>query len=358
MGDESENNPEEDAERAGSHVGGAESDGNKSSDEETYSNASADEESDDDFQDPSPRSSSQKSKKPTRRQRWNDTESVTSVEDEMIDEEALSGFGTNVKTGCTTVGRTKRDIYINGYGDKGSRIYKLEDQPHHGCKVDNLDVINASKMQLGMLKDEETEKWIYTRRHVAAVYGVAFQDDIENGVYGPESLNPNHKNDRRWSDMYVWIGWRDPVNPKIVNRSWETRTTARRLWRKKTDMMLYLAAWEAEKRYNEYKESGVRATSRDVTPGLIQNYIAQQRELSVPLEIPRQPSVPGETVMPSIETDNTQNRPRGANIQNQPGQSTNISSNQSAGQTQILRLLQSMQSTNENLYRAIAGLRI
>ncbi|KAL7754813.1 hypothetical protein ACKLNR_015153 [Fusarium oxysporum f. sp. zingiberi] len=305
----------------------------------------SDNESEADFEPPADRPSSQKTAKPTRRQRVDTPESEASEDEETdesvtIDEEALSGFGTDVKTDCITVGKTTKDVYINAYGRKGARIYKIEDQPDCDCDVDELPVINGHKKQLGMLIYEDTGKYKYTRRHVAAVYGIAFQDDIENGVYGPSSLDPAEKGDRRWADMYVWIGWRDPNNSKKVTRSWETRTTARRLWRKKTDMMLYLAAWEADKRYND---SGVRATSRKVTPSLIQNYIRQQREESLEVDIPRQPSVSRESIMPSIETSGTQNQPQRVSIRKQPQQASRVSSNPPTAQEKLTEILQSLQ---------------
>ncbi|KAJ4136640.1 hypothetical protein NW765_017756 [Fusarium oxysporum] len=171
----------------------------------------SDNESEADFEPPADRPSSQKTAKPTKRQRVDTPESEASEDEETdesvtIDEEALSGFGTDVKTDCITVGKTTKDVYINAYGRKGARIYKIEDQPDCDCDVDELPVINGHKKQLGMLIYEDTGKYKYTRRHVAAVYGIAFQDDIENGVYGPSSLDPAEKGDRRWADINKKLG--------------------------------------------------------------------------------------------------------------------------------------------------------
>ncbi|KAF4338873.1 hypothetical protein FBEOM_7224 [Fusarium beomiforme] len=308
---------------------------------------SSDNESEDGFEPPAPRPSSEKKKKTktTDRQRGNVTESEVSGGEEAdksvtINEEALSLFGTAArKTDCITLGKTKKDVYINAYGRKGARIYKIEDQPDSKCNVKELPEINGFGKQLGMLKDA-TGKYIYTRRHVAAVYGIAFQDDVENGVYGPDSLDPAEKGDRRWADMYVWIGWRNPDKPDMETRSWETRTTARRLWRKKTDMMIFMAAWEADKRYND---SGERAMSREVTPSLIQNYISQQREESVEPDLPRQPSVPSESIRPSIETSSIQNQPQRVSIRKQPKRAGRASSNLPSEREQLAEILKSLQ---------------
>lgn len=287
---------------------------NQNTNEEPDGNQTTDEESGDDVPDPSRR----KKTKSTSKQRGNGTESEDShdegYESATFSEEALSGFGTNAKTDCITVGKTKKDLYINGYGRKHARIYKIEDQPRFNCNEDELPVINDFNVQLGMRKNKAGQ-FIYTKRHIVDVYGVAFEDDVQNGVYGPDVLDPAEKGDQRWSPMYVWIAWRDPDDPKVVTRTWETRTTARRLWRGKADMMLYLAAWEADKRYND---SGVRSMSRDVTPGLIRNYIAEQRQLSPDIEPPRQSSVLPDDIMPSIEIGSKQHQSHSRGIKAQP----------------------------------------
>ncbi|KAM0293725.1 hypothetical protein ACHAPM_011511 [Fusarium culmorum] len=362
MDGESDNNNNEGVEPEGNHDEGAESDGDgpsheegdnaegtddesdghRSSYEERDGNETTDDESEGEFQGPAPRSTTRK------REQWKEIETEASEDAETIDQEALYGFGTNAKTGCETVGRTTRDRFINAYGDKQHRIYKLEDFPHYGCVVKNVKVINDEGKQLGMKKDGKN--WVYTRRHVAGVYGIAFQDDVIAKRYGPSALDPDLHSDRPWMTTYIWVGWRDPKDQNIVQRSWETRTTARRIWGKKTDMMIFNGACEADMRYNS---TGQRVMSRDGTPGLIQEYIARQREESVAFDVPRQPSVPVESITPSIETDSIQNRPNRPGVRNQRSQATTSFNNQVTGQREIIQYLETMQQSLMQLMRQL-----
>ncbi|PCD24115.1 hypothetical protein FGRA07_11391 [Fusarium graminearum] len=304
-----------------------------------------DDESEDEFQGPAPRPTRKRQETP-KRPRWNDRETDDKDDPEIIDPEALNGFSANGKKDCTTVGRTTKNRYINAYGRKHHCIYKLEDFPQSGCEVDKLPVINGYGKQLGPKKNGG--KWVYGPQHVAGVYGIAYQDNVEDDIIGVAALDPKTNNKSPWTTTYILVGWRDPNDQNIVTRCWETRTTARRLWKTRADKLIYNGACQAQMRYENARQGVI---SRDITPDLIQKYIAQQREESVGLDVYRQPSVPIESITPSIETDSIRNRPNRRGVWNQRSQSTTSFNNQVTGQTEIRKTLEAMQEALMQLTR-------
>lgn len=274
-------------------------------DSERDDNQTGDEESDSDSSIQASRPGSPTRTEPTNRESGNETE-----------EQGLLGFGTKPNTGCVTVGKTTKDKFINGYGKAGFRIYKIEHQPSYNCDTDKLSVINGFGKQLGMLRDQRTGKYKYNSRNCVDIFRVAIKDNVADGLYGPESLDPDTKGDRRWTDVYIWVGWRDPADQEVVRYSWETRTTARRLWgQEEADRNIYNAAWRA---HMLFTENAGPQLSRDETPGLLQEYIQQQRQQSAALDPIRQSSVTSDIIRPSIEIGSDQNQSHGRGIRSQP----------------------------------------
>lgn len=155
--------------------------------------------------------------------------------------------------------RGRGEVIINAYGPTNARIHRLEP----GSEIfDRVNVLNfsAPKNRHGEAKPDG-----YYIRHgheVKTIQGVAFR-----GMDKLESINPaSHGAGRaRYPETQVYVKWN--INGETL-KSWETRSTIRRLWKNKNkaDKAIYAAATRAEQRYEEWRNGQREANEGSPTP--------------------------------------------------------------------------------------------
>ena len=172
----------------------------------------------------------------------------------------------------------RRALFVNQYGPKNAAIHRLnrcadsaeyEENPPPSEKVSNKNNRHGDEiLPSGNLK--------YTRRHIYAIYGVAWegygsQDDLD--LIDPQLVG------NRWPSTYVMVAWN--IDNKI-EKTWEPRQSLRARWGKAdADNAIFQAACQAEDRYGEVQSGQRRATSRSPSVGLVVDTVRQQREKSL-----------------------------------------------------------------------------
>lgn len=149
-------------------------------------------------------------------------------------------------------------IAIVQYGPLNSAVYRREDV----SQSDDLSQVHDysdPKLRLGeqAAYEDGRKVWKVTRRNFISVQGVAFPD---TATY--KDLNPKRKKSQHWMHTDVFIKWKTDEG---IMKSWETRTTFRRVWGKNkddADDAIYRAAIWAEENFQEWKRGVRRAASR------------------------------------------------------------------------------------------------
>ena len=147
-------------------------------------------------------------------------------------------------------------IAIVRYGPLNSAVFRREDV----SQSDDLSQIpdySDPKLRLGEQAAyvDGRKVWKVTRRNFISVQGVAFPD---TATY--KDLNPKRKKSQHWMHTDVLIKWKTDNG---FEKSWETRTTFRRVWGKNkddADDAIYRAAIWSEENFQKWKR-GVRRTA-------------------------------------------------------------------------------------------------
>lgn len=155
--------------------------------------------------------------------------------------------------------RGRGEVVINAYGPLNARIHRLEP----GSDIfDREHVVNFSAA-VNRLGEAKPDGYYIRRGHeVKTIQGVAFRgmDKLQNinpATHGPGAA--------RYPETQVLLKWNIGGETK---KSWETRSTIRRLWKNKAnaDKAIFEAATRAEKRHDEWKNGQREAKEKSPTP--------------------------------------------------------------------------------------------
>ncbi|KAH7363647.1 hypothetical protein B0T11DRAFT_282976 [Plectosphaerella cucumerina] len=180
-------------------------------------------------------------------------------------------------------------LFINMYGKKSAARYRLEEwacTPEYENAVeagtkDNENFSNSHN-RYGDQK-QQNGKWMYTRRHILGLFGVAWRGSNAHGQ-DVEDLNPAQLKlqNKSWRDVNtkVLVAWQ--IGDE-VKKTWETRSCLRNRW-KDADEIIYQAAKEAEARYDEARTGTRQAYSRSPSKGLASTDVDKHRAQSLPVK--------------------------------------------------------------------------
>jgi septal ring-binding cell division protein DamX len=204
-------------------------------------------------------------------------------------------LGDNVKTvGWISGSRGTR--FINQYGKKSAARYRVErsaDTAEYEGTLESDDrkkeCVSLPKNRYGDRKIEGTNKWEFTKRHIRAIYGVAWEG-MGNGAPDEDlRLIEPYEGRPRWPSTYILIAWvtgtyvdANGVKREKVEKAWETRNALRSRWgTKSADKSIYTAACESEARHEEALTGKRRAFSRTPSVGLVDEETRRFREQSL-----------------------------------------------------------------------------
>lgn len=159
-----------------------------------------------------------------------------------------------------------KKIGIVKYGPANASVFRRED----GVFAEGIKDISNPTSRLGEKVEyvHGVKKWAMTRRNVVSIQGIAFPEDCS-----VKDLSPSRKAGDRYVPTDVFIKWTDGKGN--FDKSWETRTTFRRVWGKQgkgPDYAIYEAAKFAESRFNEWKRGERRSASRSPTPAFFKSH--------------------------------------------------------------------------------------
>ncbi|KAF3049102.1 hypothetical protein E8E11_008120 [Didymella keratinophila] len=204
-------------------------------------------------------------------------------------------LGDDVKTvGWISGSRGTR--FINQYGKKSAARYRIErsaDTAEYEGTLESDDrkkeCVSLPKNRYGDRKIEGTNKWEFTKRHIRAIYGVAWEG-MGNGAPDEDlRLIEPYEGRPRWPSTYILIAWvtgtyidTNGVRREKVEKAWETRNALRSRWgTKSADKSIYTAACESEARHEEALTGKRRAFSRTPSVGLVDGETQRFREQSL-----------------------------------------------------------------------------
>ncbi|KAF3037138.1 hypothetical protein E8E11_001063 [Didymella keratinophila] len=204
-------------------------------------------------------------------------------------------FGDNVKTVGWTSG-SRRPRYINQYGKKSAARYRIEGFADTAEYEETLEseerkkeCVSLPQNRFGDHKIEGTNRWKFTKRHIRAIYGVAWEGQGNGDVEEDLKLIEPRENRPRWPSTYILIAWvtgtyvdANGEEQERVVKTWETRATLRSRWgTKSADKSIYAAACESEGRYEKALTGKQRAFSRTPSTGLVDKETQRFREQSL-----------------------------------------------------------------------------
>lgn len=171
----------------------------------------------------------------------------------------VQGFQKKIGVGTdgVVVARQKigqRQLVVIQYGPINSAKYRWESASEAPFFDDsNVPDLTRLENKPGEIKQWVVDRYDYIRtsRHVVAIQGVAFPEPNQ-GEYLLDRFDPDLKGKGdRYQNIKIKVKWKVDG---ITSKSWETRTTIRRLWGKKAnaaDRAIFIAAKDQEERYNK-----------------------------------------------------------------------------------------------------------
>ncbi|KAM3064708.1 hypothetical protein ACMFMF_011800 [Clarireedia jacksonii] len=152
-------------------------------------------------------------------------------------------------------------------GPPNASSYRMERERDADCSFSPEHCTDLVQARNG---DHRT--WVFEKKHARAIQGVApFLDGASIPLDADwdmihDWLKPlPKKSGSRAIDVQVLVKWE--IKGKLI-KSWETRTTIRRLWgHDRADKAIYDAFEYQETRYEEYLSGARKATEKSPTPG-------------------------------------------------------------------------------------------
>jgi hypothetical protein len=170
------------------------------------------------------------------------------------------GQAAGVNKGWKSNGSSEQVIVQ--HGPFNSAIYRLEKSDDLEQPLNKLETPEFTDNRLGDKKIGK--RWLYTRRHFISIQGVALlEDGLDDCV---EELRPKEDGEsRRYRSIQILVKW---LIDGIYEKSWENRTTVRRLMGSKPavgDEGIYIAAKHQEDRYKAFLGGRRLGTERSPT---------------------------------------------------------------------------------------------
>lgn len=190
--------------------------------------------------------------------------------------------------------RTRGDVEIYAYGPRNAPLFLWKS----GVATRD-EKAKCPKIDKRRGEERTDSQWAYDKARVAGVRGICWRmDDYENkdDPYGLDLIDLSKFGPKsRYPPTLIQVEWDDK------ERTWETRTAFRRIWRnqKLADKQILASARRYHDRYKEYK-NGIRdPLSRTPTPGLM---LRESATISPPPQIETKKDQPQETqAQPSAE---------------------------------------------------------
>lgn len=167
-------------------------------------------------------------------------------------------------------GRAK--TIIIGRGPENASSFRMERESAVGTVLEENRVPDITLGRFGEMK--YNKKFMYGKSNNPIIQGVAwFTGGIDDPlsllvpVPKPKTLQTTVDSKKKRLELAIKIKW---VIEGVKVKSWETRTTIRRLWGLDTgDQYIYEAAKEQERRYAEWQKGERPALARSPTPGVV-----------------------------------------------------------------------------------------
>ncbi|TGO32406.1 hypothetical protein BHYA_0321g00130 [Botrytis hyacinthi] len=166
-------------------------------------------------------------------------------------------------------------------GPQNASSYRMEKEKDAEVAVDlaKHPDKNLLRQRLGDSKDEDSGIFTYRKVHAQTIQGIAPLIDGKKIAFDASwqeilaELTPNKPKKTRPIDVQILIKWlkENDSGNKVYEKSWETRTTVRRIWgHEKGDKAIYDAFEYQETRYAQYLNGEREARERSPTPGNFQ----------------------------------------------------------------------------------------
>lgn len=188
---------------------------------------------------------------------------------------------------------------IAGRGPENASSFRFERESAAGVVVD-LNKGDITLGRFGELKDNK--KYVYGKQNYPIIQGVAW---FTGGIEDPLSLlipvprpKPTATGEVATKvprvEMAIKLKW---IIDGLKKKSWETRSTIRRLWGYETgDKYIYEAAQEQERRHEEWKKGERQSMARSPTPGVAPRMLSPDPKVVDPkvvdltLQLPTRPA--------------------------------------------------------------------
>lgn len=162
---------------------------------------------------------------------------------------------------------TRGTVVIIRYGPKSHPAFRIE-RPVEGFDPNQVDDITKEGYRIG--EQKQGKKWLYDYRNVDGIVAVAFAPkDIKSPLY---TIDPaRHFKGSRYPETQVLIQWRNIIGKLGKPRTWETRTTARRICPMRgakgiADKMIFERARQCEDRYAAWLLDHSKGRDATMTP--------------------------------------------------------------------------------------------